>query len=411
MSRIAWIDASVGVAGDMLLAALLDAGASEPRVRAGLASLGLSGWSLRVTEVTRGAFRAKHVRVEVLGQVEAGGPDDAQGHDHDHGHTHAAPHAHGTWREIRARITAAPLPSRAKVRALVAYGRLAEAEARLHGLPLDQVVLHEVGATDAIVDIVGVCLALEDLGVERIVATALPLGGGFVRAAHGVIPLPAPATLDVAKGWPVVPARWPGEWVTPTGAALVTALAEAGPLPAMTPFATGYGAGTKDPPEVANLVRVVIGAAAEATEPHGDAIEIACNLDDVTGQQAADAVDAALAAGALDAWTTAIGMKKGRPGLQLSVLARPVDAERLADLLLRITPTLGVRMRGHTRRTLDRWFATVDTPYGPIRIKIGGRDGVAWQGWPEHDDVRAAAASAGVPAAEVHRAALAAWRP
>lgn len=415
MSRVLWIDASVGVAGDMLLGALLDAGAPLDRVAEGLATLGFDGWTLRVDEVRRGAFRAAHAVVEVAGHEEEGGPEDGQdhGHDHahghDHGHDHGHGHGHGAWRDIRARIAAAPLPERVRRRALAAYGRLAEAEAKLHGMAVDDVVLHEVGAVDAVVDVVGTCLALEALDIDAIVATPLPMGTGRVRAAHGALPLPAPATLEVLRGWPVVPSAWPGEWVTPTGAALIAALATPGPMPAMVVRAVGYGAGRRDPPQVANLVRVVVGDAAEGVA--GDTVvELACNLDDVTGQIAAPLIDTLLADGALDAWIVPAHMKKGRPGLILHALARPADADRLAERILRDSPTLGVRRDLRTRAILDRWWVDVATPYGAVRVKVGGRDGVAWHAAPEYDDVAARAVAAGVPIREVWEAAIAAWR-
>jgi uncharacterized protein (TIGR00299 family) protein len=401
----AWLDVQVAAAGDMLLAALIDAGASEDRVRDGLAGLGMAGWTLRTEDVMRGAFRAKRAIVLVDGEEEAGGPGHEHAHGHEHRHAHA--HGHGSWRAIRGRIEGAPLVDRVKARALAVYGPLAAAEAHLHGVPVDDVVLHEVGSTDAVIDIVGVCLALEDLGVDVVIASPLPMGTGFVRAAHGRLALPAPATLQVLRGFPVVAARWPGEWVTPTGAALVAGLATAGPFPAMTPRAIGVGAGKKDPPEVANLVRVVIGDVDRAVAD--DVIELACNLDDATGALLAPVVAGLLDAGALDAWVAPVTMKKGRPGFVLHALARPADADRLGDYVLKHTTSLGVRRTPHSRQLLDRWWVEVATAWGAVRVKVGGRDGVAWHAEPELDDVVARAAEAGVPVAAVHRAAIAGW--
>ena len=468
MTRIAWIDAQVGVAGDMLLAALIDAGADVGRVREGLVGLGIGGWTLGTRDVMRGAFRAVRVEVRVGGVLADGAREDPQGrghehghehehehehgheheHEHEHGHghghghehergderevsgqdpdpfqfrpphrhdhryvfAHGHDHAHGTgvWREIRAMIEAATLPERARARAIAAYGRLAEAEARLHGMAVDDVVLHEVGSIDAIVDIVGVCLALEDLGIDAIVATPLPMGTGFVTAAHGAIPLPAPATVDVLRGWPIVAARWPGEWVTPTGAALIAALATPGGPPSMTIRSTGFGAGTKDPAFVANLVRVVVGDVDD--RPRTDrVVELACNLDDLSGEIIAHTVDRLLDAGALDVWTVAATMKKGRPAVILHVLSRPDDADRLVDIVLRQTSTLGVRRSTAIRDVLDRRHDTVATPWGAVRVKVGGRGDDVFHVAPEYDDVARVALAAGVPAIEVHRAALAGW--
>jgi uncharacterized protein (TIGR00299 family) protein len=408
----------------MLLGSLIDAGADVEKVRAGLVGLGIEGWTLTALPVRRGSFAAVHAEIRVDGQEEAGGPDvpdhphdHAHHHDHhDHAHHHDHDHhgqdhpARRTWRDIRALLERAPLPDRVRARALATFSRLARAEAHLHGMPVDDVELHEVGGVDAIIDIVGTCLALERLGVDVIVATPLPLGTGHVQAAHGTLPLPAPATLQVLIGWPVVPSRWPGEWVTPTGASLLAALGTPGPLPAMTVRATGHGAGRRDPPQVANLVRVVIGDSAQP--PRSDTVvELACNIDDGTGELVAPLVQDLLDAGALDAWITPVLMKKGRPGFLLQALALPETADALGELLLRRSTTLGVRRHRSTRQILDRWFETTSTPYGPVRMKVGGRDGVSWHAAPEFEDVAARAREAGVPAMEVHRAALGSWSP
>ncbi len=403
---IAWFDCQVAAAGDMLLGALVDAGADLAAIEAQLVALGLSP-GLRAEEVRRGALRARYVRGTF---EEPGGPDDGW----------VAPtgrrrpgHTHRPWRLIRELIERSALPDRARARALSAYGRLAHAEARLHGMPVDDVALHEVGSDDAICDIVGVCLALEQLDVAQIVATPLPAGTGSIVAAHGALPLPAPATLEVLRGWPIVPARWPGEWVTPTGAALVSALATPGGPPAMTVRAVGYGAGRKDPPQVANLVRVVLGDA-PSPEPGGSTervTELTCQLDDQAGVLLAPVLAALLDAGALDAWFVPVIMKKGRPGTALHALTRPEDASRLAELVLRHTNTLGVRRRDVDRWVLDRWFEVVATEHGPVTMKVAGRDGQAWRATPETDEVLARAEAAGVPAQVVDAAARRAWRP
>ena len=395
MSRVLWLDCAAGAAGDMLLGALLDAGADEATVRAGLDALGLPRWRLQVDEVHRGAFRARHVRFLL--------------DDHDHGAGHGHDHPHRPWSEVRALLAAAPLPERARTRALSVYQRLAEAEAALHGMPVDEVELHEVGALDAILDVTGVCLALEDLDVDRIVASPLPLGAGHTHGAHGRLPLPAPATLALLEGWPVVPGPGPGEWITPTGAALIATLAEPGPPPPMTLGRTGYGAGTRDPAAIPNLVRAVLGTPAYAEAPEA-VVDLACNLDDLPGEQVPAVIEALLAAGALDAWVLPVHMKKVRPGLLLGALARPADADTLSDLLLRHTSTLGVRRTPAFRRVLDRWTEPVQTPYGEVRVKVGGRDGAPWHAAPEHADVAARAREAGIPEHEVHAAALVAWR-
>ncbi|MFT6143423.1 MAG: hypothetical protein ACJAZO_002921 [Myxococcota bacterium] len=277
----------------------------------------------------------------------------------------------------------------------------------MHGMDIEDVVLHEVGAIDAIVDIVGCCLALEDLDIGRIIATPLPMGTGAVVSAHGVIPLPAPATLSICQGYPVVESRWPGEWVTPTGAALVCALATPGGVPAMTVRATGYGAGRKDPPQVANLVRVVLGDA--PTTGTDDVVEIAANVDDMVGEHIPGLIDALLAAGAVDAWVMPVLMKKGRPGYTVHALCKHPDVDAVSDTLLRHSSSLGVRQTRHQRRILDRWNQSVDTVYGAIRVKVGGRDSQAWHASPEHADVAEAAQRHRTTERTVFDAALAAF--
>lgn len=415
--RVAWIDAQVGIAGDMLLAALVDAGASADIVRRGLGELGLEDWTLGFKEVRRGAFRALRADVRVGG---VGGDSVQQfkpvAPPRGPMRAHITPHVHRPWRVLRATLEAAPLPPRALARALAAYGRLAEAEARLHGMPVDDVELHEVGGTDAILDIVGSCLALELLGIDRIVASPLPLAMGSVKAAHGEIPMPAPATLEVLRGWPVIPCDRPGEWVTPTGAALVSALAQPGPPPSMVIGAIGHGAGHRDPAGIANLVRVVVGEAAleralpAALVPTDQIVELAANLDDLPGQLVPPAIDALLTAGALDAWVETVTMKKGRPGFIIHALCSPADADRISDALLRHTSTLGVRRFEGDRRLLERWIESVETPWGPVRVKVGGRGGVAWHAWPEFEDCAALAATHELPIPEIQQAALTAWR-
>jgi uncharacterized protein (TIGR00299 family) protein len=387
MRRLAWWDCSAGAAGDMLLAALLDAGASRSTVEQGLRGLELGDWALELEEVKRGAFRCLHARFSVA-------PPE--------------PVAHRPWHRVRDLLQAAPLPDRARERALTTYRRLAAAEARLHGVPVEDIELHEVGAADAILDITGVCLALEDLGVDEVFATALPGGTGHVDSAHGRIPLPAPATLELLVGWPMTPGPGPGEWVTPTGAALVSTLATPTSFPEMTPERIGHGAGSRDHHLVANMVRAVVGRAPE-TPTLEEVAELACNVDDLSGELVPPLLTRLLEAGALDVWAIPVHMKKGRPGLVLQALVRPPDVERMSDLLLRHSSTLGVRHRLCRRRILERWVDTVDTPFGPVRVKVGGTGGVAWHAAPEFEDVAACAHTADVSLQDVYSAALAAW--
>lgn len=397
----------------MTVAALVSAGADERVVMDGLAALGVSGWSGRFEQVYRGPFAALRFIVDV---DAASRPDDrAHDHDHAHAHAHAHDHAHPSppgapsraWRDIRALLERSALPVRARERALATFGCLAVAEGRVHGMAADDVTFHEVGAVDSIVDIVGACLALESLDIERIVVSPIPLGVGGTRSEHGWIPLPAPATAELLRGFPVSASPWPGESVTPTGAALLAALARPGPLPAMRIDAIGYGAGTRDPSTHPNVLRVIIGS--------GDAgalttiCELRAELDGITGEAVPPLLDALFAAGAVDASAAAITMKKGRPGLRIVALAPPGQRAAVGDALLRHGRTLGYRWTTLDREVLARRHVEVRTEFGSVRIKLGEREGDVVHAAPEFDDCAARAAAANIPVVTVQAAALAAW--
>jgi uncharacterized protein (TIGR00299 family) protein len=301
------------------------------------------------------------------------------------------------------------LPGGARRRALAVFARLAEAEGRVHGVPPERVHFHEVGAVDSIADIVGACIALDTLGVERIVVGPLPLGSGFVDTAHGRLPLPAPATVALLAGWPIRPGPGPGEWVTPTGAALATALGEPGDLPAMRLLGVGHGAGTRDGGPVPNVLRALLG---EEVPPAlgGDEVEVlAAVIDDMPGEWFPPLQRALFAAGALDV-TALPGLgKKGRPTLQITVLAPPAQAEAVAAALLLHSATLGVRHHREARWVLPRRSVQVETPWGGVRVKLAAVPGRPERPAPEYEDCAALAEAAGVPVAEVYRAALLAW--
>lgn len=433
-ARILWVDPFAGVAGDMLLGALFDLGASPERVREGLDALGIDGWTWTLSRPMRGVIAGTHVAVVPAPlsasplKLAAGPSSVAMGHHHDHGHSHDHGHGHDhghshdhgqehhephfpdqperSWRTIRALISSADLPARAKERALSAFSRLAGAEARVHGMSIDAVVFHEVGSVDAIVDIVGVCLALEDLDVDRIVCGPLPVSRGWTHSAHGRIPLPAPATLFLMEGWPICPGRPDFEQVTPTGAALITALAEPGEPPEMTVVAVGHGAGTKDLPDLPNLVRATLGTAPAPSPVHVSVLT--AQMDDLAGEQVPALIEKLLQSGALDATLTPVHMKKGRPGWQVQALCRPADAEAVATALLRHGSTFGVRRHEARRTVLDRRFETVATPWGDVQVKIGLHHGEVVQVSPEHADVSRVALAGGVSERRVHSAALAA---
>jgi uncharacterized protein (TIGR00299 family) protein len=384
VTRTLYLDCFSGVAGDMLLGALLDAGADAADVGAALEGLGVDGLRVETERAVRDGIAATRA-------VVVGGPGQP----------------HRRWRSIRAQIDAAGLPDRARARAQEAFRRLAVAEGRIHGVQPEEVHFHEVGAVDAIGEICGVALALEALGIERVVCSALPMPRGFVDAAHGRLPLPAPATLALLEGAALYGVETEMELVTPTGAALVAALAEGyGPLPPMTLEGVGYGAGTRDTRAQPNVVRVVVGTAARAPAQPVSLIE--ANLDDLVPELAPDAAAACFAAGALDVWTAPAQMKRGRPGFVLSALARPHDEAAVAGAILRESSTLGVRIARLDRIELERESRTVEVAGEPVRVKVGRLDGRVVNLAPEHADCERAARITGAPVKTVWARALAA---
>jgi uncharacterized protein (TIGR00299 family) protein len=387
--RLLYVDAVGGVAGDMLLAALLDAGAPLGAVRAGLAGLGVDGLDLTAEPCERHGLAAISVRVVAPGEQ-----------------------THRDWAAVRELLDRAGLPARAHARAHETFRRLAHAEGAVHRVAPDEVVFHEVGAADALADVCGVALALEALGVDRVACSPLPAGRGLVCAQHGVLPLPAPATLELLRGIPLHGVDLDVELVTPTGAALVAALAagEFGPLPPMVLEAVGYGAGARELPDRPNVVRVLLGTATApaAAEGRRPAVLVECTLDDLSGELVADAAAACLAAGALDAWVAPVQMRKGRPGVILTAVTRPQHEAAVAETMLRHTSTLGVRLVAVQRWELAREWHTVSVDGERIAVKIGRLAGEIVNLAPEHDDVARAAAVLGRPAKAVWAQAWAA---
>jgi hypothetical protein len=381
--RTAYFDCFAGAGGDMIVGALLDAGADLEAVRTQLSRLPVEGVRLSCEKVRRGSIGG------VKFQVEA--PPEQ-------------PHRHLS--QILAMIDAAGLPPRAAGRAKRIFQRLGEAEANVHRIDIEKVHFHEVGAVDSIMDIVGACAALEVLDVEEVLCSALPTGSGTVRTAHGVLPVPAPATAELLKGAAIAAVELAGEALTPTAAAVLTTLARAyGPPPAMAVSAVGYGAGSREGKGVPNLLRVFIGETSAA----GDldtAVELSCNLDDCSGQVLGAAMEELFSAGCLDAWAAPIFMKKSRPAYLLCVLCEPANADRMEQILFRQTTTLGVRRRDCRRTKLIRRFETVETPYGPIRVKVGRRGQTDLSAAPEYEDCLAAARAHHVSLREVIQAAV-----
>ncbi len=408
--KILWLDAAAGASGDMILGALVDLGASFAAVKRAVAGLGLSGVRLSRHAVVRGAVAATKIDVGIAGHrhddhhVHAKSARRAHGHDHDHGRTLS---------DIRKIISGAPLDAAVRDRALVIFRRLVEAEAEAHGLTPKSVHLHEAGASDAIADVVGVCAALHAIGPDRIVVSAMTTGVGTVACAHGLYPVPGPATSLLLRGAPLTGIEAQGERLTPTGAAILTSIAnEYGGPPAMTLKAVGHGAGSREYPERPNLVRALLGerevadrtAAAAPRIPQVLVVEF--TVDDATPQLLAYAIEQLFAAGAIDVHTTPVQMKKGRAGHHVTALTHVQQFDAVTRAALTETTTLGLRFHLEGRIELDRAIERVATPYGPIGVKVGRMDGAEVHATPEYDDCAAAARKHGVPLFVVQQAAL-----
>ena len=306
-------------------------------------------------------------------------------------------------------IAAAPLAPAVRARATAIFEHLAGAEGKIHGRPPAAVHFHEVGAVDSIVDIVGICLALDQLGFDGFACSAANVGSGTVRCAHGVLPVPAPATAELLRGFPVYSAHFAGELVTPTGAAVLrTLVPEPGRLPAGSLLRTGWGAGGREHPDGPNALRLLVIETADADAADTEVAVLECNLDDMLPELVGELADHLRAAGALDVFLTPVQMKKSRPGTLLTLLCRPAEAPRFADELLARSTTFGVRMHRCAREVLDRQSFVVDTPYGAVPVKAGLRRGRLLKATPEFEDCRRLAAAAGVPVVVVYQAAAAA---
>ena len=385
MSRVLWIDASGGLAGDMLCGALLDAGATIERAQTTVNALEI-GATIRCEAVRRGAFAASHFQV------------DCEHPPSDHRH----------YSDIVALLEKAPISDSTKTRSLQVFRRIAEVESAAHGIALEQVHFHEVGAVDSIVDVVVFCDLLDELEIDRVFAGPIPVGEGSIRIAHGEVSLPTPALLGLAQNWTLRATGRPGEQTTPTGAALVTTLAEEGPMVSMKPLATGHGAGTRNPDTHANMTRLVIGESKEERLDFEQVCVLECQVDDMLPELLPEAIQILLNHQALDAYSTPILMKKGRPGFAITVIARPEHRKTLCALLFEHTTTLGVRFHLQSREALKRSFVSAETPWGPVRVKLAERDGKTVNAAPEFEDCKTLAARHGLPVKTVYAAALAA---
>jgi uncharacterized protein (TIGR00299 family) protein len=385
--RLAYFDCPSGAAGDMILGALVDAGLPFEELRAGLGALRLEGYTLERRQVTKRGFRATKVEVHL--------------HPHDdHGHAQAAPHhEHRTLPIIRDLIERSALPEPVKGSAIRVFKRLAEAEGHAHGEPPESVRFHDVGAVDAIVDITGACLGLHLLGVDAVHCSALPVGGGMADGPHGRIPVPAPGTAALLRGFPVVDTGVKRELVTPTGAAILTTLAVgAGAMPAMTVSAVGYGAGTMEL-ETPNLVRVFLGESA-AAGPTETVMQVETTVDDMSPQLYEPLMERLFAAGALDVYLTPVVMKRSRPGVVLVALCPPALAPELARILFEESTTIGVRWTAYERARLPREMVTLATSLGNITFKVSRLDGRPVTVTPEFEEVRRLAQDKGLSVRE-----------
>jgi uncharacterized protein (TIGR00299 family) protein len=393
MASLVLLEPIGGIAGDMFLAAALDLGVDRAAVERQLATLGVPGWRLEVRRAESGGIAGTHVQV-VVGPP---GPDA-----HGAGHERSLP-------EILRIVSGSGLAPRAQQAARAIFERIGRAESRVHGVPVEAVHFHEVGAVDSIVDVCAAAVVLDQLGWPRVVSPPPELGQGFVAAAHGRLPVPPPAVLEILRGVPVRPGGPPGEAVTPTGAAILAELAEVldpGAMPAFVPARVGYGVGTARWPDRPNVLRMTQG---EEVAPGGLWV-LEANLDDCPGQLVARAIEVALAEGALDAWAVPLTMKKGRPGILVSALAASDRRDAIARVLLDETTTLGVRFHAVSRTELGRELVSVETPYGAVRVKVARRGDAVVGAQPEYEDCLARAKERGVPVKEVLAAAQGAFR-
>ena len=441
--RSIYIDCSMGAAGDMLTAALLELLPDPAGFVEKLNALGIPGVTFRAEPSTKCGIQGTHMRVTVHGHEEhehhhqhdetsphpaPAGPPSPQGEgfgsEYHHTHEHEEPHhhehhhhtgLHGIEHLVRDHL-ALPEPVRDDV--LAVYRLLAEAESRVHGMPVEEIHFHEVGSLDAVADVAAVCLLMRELAPQRVLASPIHVGAGQVRCAHGLMPVPAPATAELLKGVPINGGAIQGELCTPTGAALLKYYVNSfGPMPVMRTRAVGYGMGKKDFP-AANCVRAFLGETEDSAAgghprnaPAGeeesaaggcaftgdpDVLELICNLDDMTAEDIAFAMDQALDAGALEVWTQPIGMKKSRPGTMLCVLCKPSDRDALVSLLFRHTTTLGVREASRRRTVLNRWIETVRTRFGPVRRKVAEGCGVRREKY-EYEDLAQIARAQDLP--------------
>lgn len=377
--RTIYLDCGMGAAGDMLTAALLELMPNQDAFVEELNGLGIPGIRFTAEKCEKCGIFGTHMKVTVLGEEED---------DHHHHHGHLA--------DIRGIVSGLPLPTMVKLDILAVYEEIAQAESHVHGVPVEHIHFHEVGTMDAIADVTAVCLLLHRLAPDKIIVSPVHVGSGQVRCAHGILPVPAPATAYLLRGIPIYGGSIDGELCTPTGAALLKHFAtEFGQMPVMKVQAIGYGMGRKDFPR-ANCVRALLG---ETEAPIDAIVELRCNVDDMTGEAIGFALEQLLGSGALDAFTVPVGMKKSRPGVLITVLCREEKKEAMVHLLLKHTTTLGVREFPCRRYALSRTMEVVNTPFGPVRKKVSSGYGVRREKL-EYDDLAKIAKEQNISLAE-----------
>ena len=386
--RTLYLECAMGAAGDMLTAALLELTEDRQAVLEQMNSIGLPGVVISAEPSVKCGITGTHIRVTVNGAEEEPGDTEEHGHHHesDHGRPHEEEHGHhhhASLENIHEIIDKLSVSEKVKADAKAVYGLIADAESKVHGRPVSQIHFHEVGTLDAVADVVGVCLLMEKLAPDQVIASPVHTGSGHVHCAHGILPVPAPATALLLQGIPSYGGQVKGELCTPTGAALLKHfVSRFGGCPVMSVEAIGYGMGKKDF-EQANCVRAFLG---ESEEEKKTVTKLECNLDDMTGEDIGFAMEQLFAAGAHDVYTQPIGMKKNRPGILLSVICPTEEADRFAKVMMKHTTTLGIRRQDMERYVLRREIETVSTPYGEVRIKRASGMGVEKEK-PEYDDI------------------------
>ena len=413
-----YLECNMGAAGDMLTAALLELVPDRQAFIDRMNALGLPGVKVAAEPAVKCGITGTHINVTVDGMEEEAGDDHEHthdhGHDHDHGHEHEHhhdhehgqhhdhhhDHHHASAADINALIKSLDVSDKVRADAKAVYALIADAESRVHGRPVTEIHFHEVGTMDAVADVVGVCLLMEQLAPEQVIVSPVHTGSGHVHCAHGILPVPAPATAMILQGIPSYSAGVKGELCTPTGAALLKHFADRfGDRPVMTVGAVGYGMGKKDF-EQANCVRAFLGESEGVRET---ITKLECNLDDMTGEDIGFAAEQLFAAGARDVFTQPVYMKKNRPGVMLSVICLPEDADRLAEVMMKHTTTLGIRRQDMSRYALERCEETASTPYGDVRVKRAAGMGTE-RSKPEYEDLAAIAKKQGLPLEAVRKA-------